>query len=131
MDEELSQSDMVDLQLMLLDMKKQSRQLDRIGSRLRTLQGEKQRSNALELQLEAERRQKREDRRKEAERMMSRSTKSYSTKARFDTNVIEDCYALKKRLPLSSRKRFQDEYNATMYGEEQQLIDKYRRLYRL
>ena len=89
------------------------------------------RKSTLELRLEAERRQRREDRRKAAERAMSHSTKSYSTKAKFDTNVIEDCHALKKRLPLAARKKFEDEYNSTPYGCEQALLDKYKRLYRL
>ena len=89
------------------------------------------RKSTLELQMDRERRQKREDRRKAAERMMSYSTKSYSTKARVSTSVIGDCYELKKKLPLSAQKQFEREYNETPYGLEAELVAKYKRLYRL
>lgn len=64
-------------------------------------------------------------------RPVKRSTPRYSTKARVETDIIQECYELKKRLPASVQKRFQDEYNSTPYGQEQHLIDKYTRLYRL
>jgi|SRR5579859_6390419 len=64
-------------------------------------------------------------------RPVKRSTPRYSTKARVETTIIEECYALKKRLPLSVQKRFQAEYDSTPYGAEEQLIAKYSKLYRL
>lgn len=86
------------------------------------------RKSALELQLEAERKQRHRDRYLAAKSTMS---PRYSTKARVDASVIKDCYDLKRRLPSSARKRFEEEYNLTEYGYEAQLIAKYKKLYNL
>ena len=73
-------------------------------------------------------REKRKDRRQTAYRIMS---PIYSTKSRANADAIHECYELKKKLPLSAQRRFEEEYNETPYGAEQALIDKYRRLYRI
>jgi hypothetical protein len=91
----------------------------------------------LNVELDVLRREKRESRRQEATQFMAsrpivkRPSQRYEAKARVEARVVNDCYELKKKLPASVRKQFENEYNETPYGEEQQLIDKYVRLYRL
>jgi hypothetical protein len=95
----------------------------------------------LKVDMDVLRREKRESRRREATQFMAsrptvrhpvkRPTQRYELKARVDTDAVQECYALKKRLPLAARKQFENEYNETPYGQEQQLIDKYVKLYRL
>jgi len=91
----------------------------------------------LNVELDAFLREKRESRQREATQFMAsrptvrRPSQRYEAKARVEARVVNDCYELKKKLPASARKLFENEYNQTPYGQEQQLIDKYVKLYRL
>lgn len=100
---------------------------------------EQPRKSILAVDMDALLREKREERQREAmqfmasrppvQRPVKRPAQRYSTKARSETAVLDECYALKKKLPASARKRFEAEYNSTVYGQERALIDKYSKLY--
>jgi len=129
-DEQLTQEEERELKSLCstLRMMNAEARIDRICAQLEA-------DGLLNVDIDALRRQKREERRREAMQFMAsrppvrrpvkRSTPRYSTKARVEITVIDDCYELKKKLPLSVQKRFQAEYNGTPYGQEQALIDKY------